>query len=69
MGVLSSQISGLTVTEKYELLDALWRDIESQALALSDDQAPELDRRVARYRQDASVAVLWEQVKGELFKQ
>jgi len=68
MSTLPSQISGLTVAEKFELLDALWQDIEAQAPGLSEEQSMELDRRMASYERDTSAVIPWEQVKVDLFK-
>jgi putative addiction module component (TIGR02574 family) len=68
MSTLPSQISGLTVAEKFELLDALWQDIEAQAPGLSEEQSTELDRRMASYERDTSAVIPWEQVKADLFK-
>ena len=68
MSTLPSQIADLSVTEKYELLDALWQDIESHSPALSDEQSAELDRRIANYEQDPSAVIPWEQVRSDLFK-
>ena len=68
MSTLPSQISGLSIAEKFELLDALWQDIEAHTPALSEEQSAELDRRMASYEQNASDIVPWEQVKADLFK-
>jgi putative addiction module component (TIGR02574 family) len=69
MSILASQISALSVAEKFELLDALWQDIEAHAPAVSEDQRAELDRRMAKYEQDPSAVIPWERVKADLFKQ
>jgi len=69
MSTLPSQISGLSVAEKFELLDALWQDIEAHPPTLSDEQSAELDRRMTRYEQEPSAVIPWEQVKADLFKQ
>ncbi len=68
MSILPSQVSALSVAEKFELLDALWQDIEAHAPAVSGDQLGELDRRMAKYEQDPSAVIPWEQVKADLFK-
>ena len=68
MSTLPSQISDLSVTEKFDLLDALWQDIEAHAPTLSDEQSAELDRRMAKYEQDPSDVIPWERVKGDLFE-
>lgn len=66
---LPSEISILSVAEKFELLDALWEDLAAQApAALSEEQTAELDRRVARYEQDPDAVIPWEQVRAGLFE-
>ena len=46
----------------------LWESIEADIPALTDEQGAELDDRVARYRQNPSDVVPWEQVRANLFK-
>lgn len=66
MATLPSNISSLSEGEKFELLDALWKDIETHASGLSAEQAEEIDRRVAAYEKDPSDVTPWEQVKAGL---
>lgn len=68
MVTLPNSISNLSETEKYDLLDALWEDIESHASGLTAEQAEEIDRRVAAYEKDPSDVLTWEQVKAGLPK-
>jgi len=68
MVTLPNEISSLTDAEKFELLDALWEDLESHASKLSSEQAYELDRRIAAYELNPPVGTPWEQVKAELPK-
>ena len=68
MSDLRTQIEALTAAEKAELLDALWESLETGAPDFTDEQRAELDLRMARYAQDPSDVVPWEQVKSELFK-
>ena len=68
MSTLPSQISDLSISEKLDLLDALWQDIEGQASTLSLWQTEELDRRTAAYEQSPSAVTPWEQVKADLLK-
>ncbi|RXH57523.1 addiction module protein [Granulicella sibirica] len=65
---LPSQISSLSVAEKFDLLDALWENIEAHPPDLTDEQSSELDRRMASYAQDSSAVIPWEQVRADLFK-
>ena len=69
MAALPSNISSLSEAEKFELLDALWVDLETHASGISAEQAGELDRRVAAYEKDTSAVIPWEQVKAEQPKQ
>lgn len=64
MVTLPSSISSLSEAEKFELLDALWMDLEAHAPAITSEQADELDRRVAAYEQNPSAVIPWEQVKA-----
>ncbi|MBB6145419.1 putative addiction module component (TIGR02574 family) [Silvibacterium bohemicum] len=65
---LPSNISSLSDAEKFELLDAIWADLEAHAPALSPEQAEELDRRIAAYESDPPAGTPWEQVKAGLPK-
>jgi putative addiction module component (TIGR02574 family) len=68
MAALPSNISSLSEAEKFDLLDALWEDIESHASGLSAEQAEEIDRPVAAHEKDPSDVTPWEQVKAGLPK-
>ena len=46
----------------------LWESLESDALALTDEQRAELDYRVAKYEKNPSDVIPWEQVRADLFK-
>lgn len=69
MATLPNNISSLTPAEKFDLLDAVWADIEAHTPPLSARQNEELDGRVATYNQDPSAVVAWEQVRAEQPKQ
>ena len=68
MATLPSNISSLSPAEKYDLLDALWEDLETQGPVLSSAQAEELDRRIAAYEKNPPTGTPWEQVKAGLPK-
>ena len=68
MATLPNNLIGLSDAEKFELIDALWQDLETHSPALSAEQAEELDRRIAAYEKDPPVGTPWEQVKVELPK-
>jgi putative addiction module component (TIGR02574 family) len=68
MSNLQNEIGSLSAAEKFELLDALWESIEADPPALTEDQRAELDHRIARYQQNPSDVISWEQVRAGLFK-
>ena len=68
MATLPSNISSLSEAEKFELLDALWANIEAHEPTISAEQAEELDRRIAAYEKDSPTGTTWEQVKAGLPK-
>jgi putative addiction module component (TIGR02574 family) len=68
MSNLQNEIGSLSAAEKFELLDALWESLEADLLPLTKEQAQELDYRVARYEQNPSDVLPWEQVRAGLFK-
>jgi putative addiction module component (TIGR02574 family) len=51
-----------------DLLDIPWESIEADVPVLTAEQRAELDYRVARYRQNPSEVIPWEQVRADLFK-
>jgi len=68
MATLPSSISGLSAAEKFDLIDALWQDLETHPPALSTEQAEELDRRIAAYEKNPPIGTPWEEVKAGLPK-
>ena len=68
MSNLHNEIGSLSAAEKFELLDTLWESLEADVAALTEEQRAELDYRVAKYEQNSSDVVPWEQVKAGLFK-
>ena len=68
MSNLWDQISGLSATEKIELLDRLWESLEAENVSLPEAQRSELDRRIARHEQNPSDVIPWDQIRAELFK-
>jgi putative addiction module component (TIGR02574 family) len=68
MSTLPNNINNLSAAEKFELIDALWRDLESHGFTLSAEQAEELDRRIAAYEKNPPTGTSWEQVKAGLPK-
>lgn len=68
MATLPNNISSLSAAEKFELLDALWEDLEAHSASLSAEQAEELDQRIAAYEKNPPTGTPWEQVKAGLPK-
>ena len=68
MSNLQHEIGSLSAAEKFELLDVLWESLEADPPALTEDQRAELDYRVAKYEQNPSDVISWEQVRAGLFK-
>jgi len=70
MGVQPSDLAGLSVDEKLELISELWDSIaaSSAVLALSDTQQAELRARRARgFADPAATTVDWVTVRERLF--
>jgi putative addiction module component (TIGR02574 family) len=65
MATLPNNI-GLSSAEKFELLDALWEDLETDPFTLSAEQAEELDGRIREYEVNPPAGTPWEQVKAGL---
>jgi putative addiction module component (TIGR02574 family) len=68
MATLPANIRTLSASEKFDLLDALWEDLEANASPLSAEQAEELDRRIDAYERNPPSGTAWEQVKAGLPK-
>jgi len=68
METLPNDIRGPSDAETFDLIDALWQDLEGHSPALSAEQAEELDRRIAAYEKDPPVGTPWEQAKAGLPK-
>jgi putative addiction module component (TIGR02574 family) len=68
MATLSNEISSLSVDEKFDLLDAIWEDLETHPQALSIEQEQELDRRIAAHEKNPQIGTPWELVKAGLPK-
>ena len=66
MATLPNNISNSTDAEKFELLDALWKDLETRPFDLSLEQTEELDRRIEAYEKSSPIGTPWEQVKAGL---
>ena len=65
---LLNQINSLSAAEKAELLDALWKSLETDAASLPDAQRAELDHRIAQHEQSLADVIPGEQVRTGPFK-
>jgi putative addiction module component (TIGR02574 family) len=68
MDDLREQIDSLSTEQKTQLLDAVWESIEADAKSLTETQRNELDRRIARHRENSSDVIPWEKVRASLFR-
>ena len=67
--LLRSQIEQLAADQKLELLHVLSESIEAAGVpGPTDAQCKELDRRIARYEQNPSAVVPWEDVRQRILK-
>jgi putative addiction module component (TIGR02574 family) len=66
---LTKEVLNLPIAERIELVYQLWDSIldNPESIPLTDAQRAELDRRLARYEQDPSTAVPWEEVRKRLW--
>ena len=61
----------LSVAERIQLVEDIWDSIAvegSEAVALTDAQREELQRRVQAHEANPSSAIPWEQVRTELLR-
>ena len=65
-----NDLLGLPVSERLQLVEDLWDSIAEvpEAIALSDDQRTELDRRLAAYHEDPEAGSPWNEVKERILK-
>jgi putative addiction module component (TIGR02574 family) len=70
MGVQPSDLAGLSVEEKLDLISELWDSIEASAAApaLSEGQQQELTRRRTAGLADPSATDDWSSVREKLFR-
>jgi putative addiction module component (TIGR02574 family) len=66
-----SELLKLTPAERIQLAQDLWDSIpeeEPEALALTEEEHQELDRRLAEHERDPSTALTWEDVRARLWR-
>jgi len=68
MSNLQQEIGALSQAETMDLLDMIWESIEADIPSLTAGQSLELDFRVARYQENPSDVIPWEQVWADLLK-
>ena len=63
-----SEIFQLSVNERIQLVEDLWDSIavDSAAVPLTEAQKQELDRRLARYRQNPTEGTTWDELRKRL---
>ncbi|WP_437926812.1 addiction module protein [Sorangium sp. So ce291] len=66
MGKPALDLSKLTVDEKLDLIDDLWRSLSSDDLPLSSELRAELDRRLDRMELEGPIGVPWEDIRAEM---
>lgn len=65
---LVQQARSLPLEQRVELIDALWETVAAEGYEppLSQQQAEELDRRLAAHRRNPDDVIPWESIKEEL---
>ena len=63
-------VAQLTVSERLELIEALWDSLRRQpgALPLSDEERTLLAERRAEHRRDPAGAIPWDVVRADLWR-
>ena len=63
---LLADATGLPVSDRIQLIDAIWDTLPADALPpLSDEWTAEIRRRSAEYDSGCAETVPWEQIKAE----
>ena len=62
------EILKLNVSDRIELVEAIWDSIVENptALPVTEAQKQELDRRLADYRADPGAGKAWDEIRGSL---
>lgn len=70
MSISIDDLRKLPVPERLELVESLWDSIAADAdqLLLTDEQAEELDRRLADHEGNPSEGVSWPELRDRLQK-
>jgi putative addiction module component (TIGR02574 family) len=59
-------LSAVTASDKFELIDELWRSLSPDDLALTPEQRMELDRRLDRLDGDGPSGRPWAEVRTRM---
>jgi putative addiction module component (TIGR02574 family) len=67
---LLAQVAKLSVSERIELVEAIWDTVvdEPEALPLPDSHREELDRRLEDLERDPDAGSSWDEVRARLEK-
>lgn len=68
MGTKVAEILKLSITERIQIVEDIWDSIAAvpDAVALSDDQKKELDRRIEAYHVNPDAGSPWNEVKERI---
>jgi len=68
MGTPLIDIEKLDTDERLELIEELWESlcVNPEAIAVSEEQKKELDRRLARMEADEAAGIPWETVRERM---
>ncbi len=59
-------VSSLTPSEKFDLIDELWQGLQPEDFALTSDQRAELDRRLERLDRDGPTGIPWAEARERM---
>lgn len=63
-----SELLKLSPQDRIQIAEDLWDSLDAKDLPLTDEQAAELERRMAELERDPSIGIPWEDVKASLRK-
>lgn len=63
-----SELLKLSPQDRIQIAEDLWDSLDAKDLPLTDEQATELERRMAELERDPSIGIPWEDVKASLRK-
>jgi putative addiction module component (TIGR02574 family) len=68
---LTQELLKLSVAERIQLAEDLWDSVayDPEQVPITEAQTAEIDRRLARFAQDAPTLSSWEEVKTRLVRE